>query len=208
MGYTTDFVGWVQIDPPLRDEETDYLRAFNQTRRFDRKAGPYVVLDHPLADDEDSDTDYPEERYDKPAPGEPSLRCPWTPVTSGRYLSYDGCEKAYEAVGWLDYLIRTFLAPGAAAAESGEEVFRDFTFDHICDGAVAACRRDTGRLSVILVTDNVVDERVILPGVPESVVWAGMPYEEDVDRYRQRAAVRRAAYDPRLASRDSVTVNP
>ena len=25
MGYSTDFVGWVQIDPPLNPEETEYL---------------------------------------------------------------------------------------------------------------------------------------------------------------------------------------
>ena len=53
MGYTTDFIGWVQIDPPLNEHETDYLRAFNRTRRWDRPEGPFVVLPHPLADDGD-----------------------------------------------------------------------------------------------------------------------------------------------------------
>lgn len=38
-----------------------------------------------------------------------------------------------------------------------------FTFDHVCDGAIASCRRDTGQVSVIFVTDNEVDERGAAP---------------------------------------------
>lgn len=200
MGYTTDFVGWVQIDPPLNEHETEYLRAFSRTRRWDRPAGRYVVLPHPLTDDEPtvgSGTD----AYNRPARGEPGLWCPWAPTTDGKALAFDSHEKAYDAVSWLGYLIRVFLEPGAEAGTSGDRQFESFTFDHVCDGAVAACRRDTGRLSLILVTDNQVDELVLLPGVPESVVWGGLPYEEELDRRRQRAAVRRAAYDERLVSR-------
>lgn len=85
MGYTTDFVGWVQIDPPLNEHETDYLRAFNRTRRWDRSEGRFVVLPHPLADDEPkSDVD----AYNRPAKGEPGLWCPWT-VTRRR-----DCDRA------------------------------------------------------------------------------------------------------------------
>ena len=198
MGYTTDFVGWFQVDPPLNEDETDYLRAFSRTRRWDRPAGPYVVLPHPLADDEDE----PEsDAYNRPATGEPGLWCPWTVTPRGTAIAFDGIEKAYNATKWLDYLIRTFLSPGAAVSQIDEPVFADFTFDHVCDGAVAACRRDTGRVSLILVTDNKVDELVLLPGVPEGVVWSDLPYEAEVDRHRQRATVRRAAYDERLASR-------
>lgn len=68
-------------------------------------------------------------------------------------------------------------------------------------GEVASCRRDTGQLAVILVSENAVDERVLLPGVDEGVVWGGLPYEAEADRFRQRAAVRRAGYDERLVSR-------
>lgn len=199
MGYTTDFVGWVQMDPPLNEHETDYLRAFSQTRQWDRPKGRFVVLAHPLADDEPNG---PVDAYNRPAPAEPGLWCPWTPAMEGNVLAFDGVEKAYRAVAWLDYLISTFLSPGGAASTSGDAQFGDFTFDHICDGAVASCRRDTGRLSVILVTDNTVEERVLLPGVPEGVVWGGLPYEAEADRAHTRAAIRRAAYDMRLVARD------
>jgi hypothetical protein len=200
MGYTTDFVGWVQVDPPLNEHETDYLRAFNRTRRWHRPEGPYVVLPHPLADDEPrEDVD----AYNRPAPGEPGLWCPWTATSDGTALAHDGIEKAYQAVRWLQYLIDTFLREGATAATTGDPVFADFSFDHVCDGAVAACRRDTGRLSILLVTDNGVEERVLLPGVPDGVVWAGLPYEAEIDRDRQRSAVRGAAYDEWLANRSA-----
>jgi len=200
MGYTTDFVGWVQIDPPLNEHETEYLRAFSRTRRWDRPGGKYVVLPHPLAEDEPT-LDDRSDAHNRPAHGEPGPWCPWLPSTDGRVLAFDGREKAYDAVAWLRYLIRAFLAPGAEASAGTDPQFTGFSFDHVCDGAVAACRRDTGRTSLILVTDNEVDELVLMPGVPEDVVWAGLPYEEEADRARQRAAVRRAAYDERLVRR-------
>ncbi|MGH3658060.1 MAG: hypothetical protein ACRDUA_15505 [Micromonosporaceae bacterium] len=187
------------MNPPLNEHETEYLRAFSATRRWDRPAGPHVVLPHPLADDEPDDADI--DSYNRPAPGEPGLWCPWTATTDGRAISFDGMEKAYRPVEWLRYLIDTFLAPDATVAAVADPVFDRFTVDHVCDGAVAFCRRDTGRVSVILVTDNTVDERVLLPGVPEGVVWAGLPYEAEADRHRQAAAIRRAAYDQRLVSR-------
>jgi hypothetical protein len=43
MGYTTDFSGKIQIEPPLNKEEIQYLRKFNETRRMHRKNGPYFV---------------------------------------------------------------------------------------------------------------------------------------------------------------------
>jgi hypothetical protein len=200
MGYTTDFVGWVQVDPPLNEHETDYLRAFSRTRRWDRPEGSYVVLPHPLADDDHADD---VDAYNRPAPGEPGLWCPWTSTSNGTALTFDGSEKAYQAVRWLEYVIDTFLREDATAAMTGDPLFADFAFDHVCDGAVAACRRDTGRLSVVLVTDNEVEERVLLPGVPEGVVWEGLPYEAEIDRDRQRSAVRRAAYEEWLGNRSA-----
>ena len=63
-----------------------------------------------------------------------------------------------------------------------------------------------GKVGEVLATKgrtvgHAVDERVLLPGVDEGVVCGGLPYEVEVDRFGQRAAVRRAAYDERLASR-------
>jgi hypothetical protein len=43
MGYTTYFDGAVEIDPPLNDEEIEFLTKFAETRRMDRTKGPYYV---------------------------------------------------------------------------------------------------------------------------------------------------------------------
>jgi len=47
MGYSTDFLGHIDIDPSLNDAEHQYLRAFSQSRRWDRRAGPYAVPGNP-----------------------------------------------------------------------------------------------------------------------------------------------------------------
>lgn len=56
MGYSTDFLGRIDINPALNDEEQDYLRAFRLSRRYDRRDGPYAVPGNPYLDDrEESD---------------------------------------------------------------------------------------------------------------------------------------------------------
>jgi hypothetical protein len=158
--------------------------------------GPFVVLDHPLSDDF---VPVVPEAYNRPAPGEPSLWCPWTATVEGGFLCFDGTERASPAA-WLTNLIDTFLASSAAAAASRDPVFAGFTFDHGCNGAVAACRRDTGELSIIFVTENAVDQMVIMPGLPSAVVWGGLSYKPEEDLARQRSAVRRAAHGYRFAA--------
>lgn len=43
VGSTTDFIGHVDIDPPLNDAEIEYLTAFSESRRCLRPGGPYAV---------------------------------------------------------------------------------------------------------------------------------------------------------------------
>ena len=70
MGYTTDFTGSIAISPPLNAEEIAYLHKFNETRRMDRKNGPYFV---------DGTGDYGQGRdpdirdYNKAPAGQPGL---------------------------------------------------------------------------------------------------------------------------------------
>jgi hypothetical protein len=51
MEYTTDFVGHIDIDPALNQDEIEYLTAFAASRRFDRPEGPYAVPGNPYADE-------------------------------------------------------------------------------------------------------------------------------------------------------------
>lgn len=116
------------------------------------------------------------------APGQPSLWCGWQPCWDGCCLAHDGIEKFYGATGWLCYLIDHFLAPHAhAQSSSGLGWFTDFTFDHVLDGIVAGCRRDTRELYLIRVEQNVVSEQSRL-GPDSELRGAGpLPYELAID---------------------------
>jgi hypothetical protein len=183
MGYTTDFIGHIQVSPPLNDSEQQYLMAFGRSRRFDRPNGPYEVPGNPAAEycDRPLDTDV----YNTVAPGQPSLWCGWTPCWEGCCISFDGHEKFYAATSWMGYLIEHFLAPGAHAASSRQPAFEEFTFDHVLNGVIAACRRDTRELYLIRVERNVVREETIVAPVPEYFDMPDLPYEAEIDGSRE-----------------------
>ncbi len=71
MGYTTDFVGHIECDPPLNAAEQMYLLAFASSRRFDRPGGPYEVPGNPAAERDEESAD--PTLVNAIAPGQPSL---------------------------------------------------------------------------------------------------------------------------------------
>ena len=195
MGYTTDFLGHIDIDPPLNDQETTYLSAFQHSRRWDRPGGPYEVPPNPFVEEwEGADP----ESYNRPAPGQPQLWCQWAVGWDGCCLSFDGVEKFYEPVRWLRYLIDHFLVAGAEASRSGLTVFDDFTFDHRLDGLIIGNRRDTRELFAICVDDSVVREKTLVPGDDAFRGRTRLPYEAAIDDWREElAAIRRSGRGPR-----------
>ena len=68
MGYTTDFMGQVSIDPPLNKKEVKFLQKFNKTRRMLRKKGPYYVNNKGFAG-QDNEPDIID--YNSPPEGQP-----------------------------------------------------------------------------------------------------------------------------------------
>ena len=185
MGYTTDFIGHVDISPPLNEAEQAYLTAFAASRRCERPGGPYDVPPNPAAEAAHPvvDTD----AYNVIAPGQPSLWCGWRPCWEGCCLSYDGHEKFYAATRWMTYLIDHFLASTAHARDSGLDCFRDFTFDHVLDGVIAGCRRDTRELYLIRVERNVVRKQTLVPARFSD--FGPLPYEiakDEAETRRQR----------------------
>lgn len=46
--------------------------------------------------------------YDRPYP---NYYCQWVPSDDGTHLAWDGREKFYDYVAWLDLLIRTYFTP-------------------------------------------------------------------------------------------------
>jgi hypothetical protein len=189
MGFTTDFIGHVDVTPSLNEAEQTYLAAFSRTRHFDREEGPYYVPPNPYADQFTGDP----ERANRLAPGQPQIWCRWLPCWDGCCLALDGEEKIYQPTRWLDYLIQHFLAPDAEASRSGLEVFRDFTFDHHLDGLVVGCRRDNKQLFAIRIEDNVITEEVLRPADSRYLDYPPLPAEEVVDRNRRQSSRRRSA---------------
>jgi hypothetical protein len=188
MGYTTDFIGHIDIEPALNAEEIAYLSAFSESRRFDRPGGPYDVPGNPRAENTD---DVDVRLYNRPPEGQPGLWCDWVPCWDGCCLAYNGNEKFYGAVTWLRYLIDHFLAPRALASRSGDARFAGFTFDHVLEGTVVGCRRDNKELFTITVKDNRVTEDVLRPADRRFLDLPPLPYEEAIDRVEARRRRRR-----------------
>lgn len=160
MGYTTDFEGQVEIDPPLNQHEIDYLTKFAETRRMKRKAGPYFVEGTGFRGQEREDDVIDSNR---PPDGQPGLWCQWVPTPDGKHIIWDGGEKFYDSPEWMKYLIDHFLKPGAEAqalvdATEGKipTPFNDFTFDHTLNGHIQAQGEDPDDRWVLVVRDNVV----------------------------------------------------
>lgn len=83
MGYTTELYGKVGFDKPLTVAQKKELEDFAEARHGDTEA-------------------------DK---GMPGYYCQWIPTEDGTGLAWDGNEKFYDYVEWLEYLIKTFLIP-------------------------------------------------------------------------------------------------
>ena len=191
MGYTTDFIGHIDIEPGLNQDEIEYLTAFSESRRYDREDGPYAVPGNPFAETRTGRGDIEIDRYNRVAPGQPELWCQWEPCWSGCCFSFDGTEKFYQPVRWMEYLIEHFLRPGALASTTRDPQFEHFTFDHRLDGIVVGCRRDTKRLFAITVTDNVVREEELRRGLSEYADMPPLPYETAIDRWAAESRPRR-----------------
>jgi len=191
MGYTTDFIGYVGIEPALNEAEVEYLTAFTMSRRFDREGGPYAVPGNPRAEEDDR-SGIPVERYNSVAPGQPQLWCQWIPSWSGHCLTFDGHEKFYRPVEWLDYLIEHFLKRGAHASKHPGHLFAGFTFDHVLNGTIAGSRRDTHELFLIDVVSNHVSVDMVRSADPQYVGLGVLPYEKELDHWAAERVRRRS----------------
>jgi hypothetical protein len=165
MGYRTAFIGSLEIDPALNDDEFSYLVAFAESRRCTREQGPYWVPDNPLVYDRGEERSNIDD-YNTPAKGQPQLWCPWIPGGAEHLMISRGDGKHYEPGAWLQYLLDHFLSPTGRAKADRSGLFDKFTFDHDVVGVVGACRDDTGELWLIRPEGGVVREEVLWPGQP------------------------------------------
>src|SRR5437588_5601505 len=124
MGYTTDFFfGGFKLDKPLKAEHAAYLVAFSHTRRMKRDTVETAKLPDPkreavllpIGTDGEffvgSEENFGQNEtpsiidYNDPPATQPNLWCQWVPNDDGTAIVWDGSEKFYDYVPWLEYLV-------------------------------------------------------------------------------------------------------
>lgn len=129
MGYTTDFHGRFNLDKELTNKHYNYLKKFSNTRRMARDShmcsllrdkerlnvhllagidGEYFVGGDGLYG-QDSDESIVD--YNSPPSTQPSIWCQWVPSKDKLSIEWNGGEKFYCYVEWINYLIDNFLKP-------------------------------------------------------------------------------------------------
>jgi hypothetical protein len=129
MGYSTDFEGSWTVTPPLKAEHKAYLKAFADTRRMKRDAAKTALRPDPVraavglpVGDEGgyfvNEDGFAGQHHgpdvldsNEPPAGQPGLWCKWEPTEAGDKYEWNGVEKFYDYVEWLEYVIRHFLNP-------------------------------------------------------------------------------------------------
>jgi len=148
MGYTTDFEGSFNITPVLSQKDNEFLTKFSETRRMARNVGPEYGIEGEFYVDgtgwAGQDSDKNVINYNRPPSTQPGLWCQWIPTDDGSELVWNGGEKFYNYVEWLDYLIDKILAP------------RGYTLNGECQW-FGENRDDVG---TIIVKNNVVTTKV------------------------------------------------
>lgn len=115
MGYTTDFEGKFELNKKLNKKLHTFLTKFSETRRMARNVDPkygvegeFYVDGIGYAGQDDDDTIIDNNRPPKTQPG---LWCQWIPSECGKYIEWDGGEKFYDYIQWLQYIVDNFLKP-------------------------------------------------------------------------------------------------
>lgn len=162
MGYSTYYEGQIEIDPPLNQDEINYLKKFHDTRRMHRKKGPYFVDGSGfMGQDHDSDVI----DFNTPDPSQPGLWCKWEVTEDGKFLEWDGAEKFYDDSRWMEYLIEHFLKEGAHA----KEALPFLQCNHVLNGKIFSQGEEVDDTVIISVDNNIVsaNQGLVVPvGAP------------------------------------------
>ena len=110
MGYSTDFNGILKFDKELTVTDYNFLKKLSETRRMGRNVDEkYGVEGEFYVDGGDNDASVI--NVNSPPKTQPGLWLQWTPTEDGWGLKWDGGEKFYNYVEWLEYLIEKVIEP-------------------------------------------------------------------------------------------------
>lgn len=142
MGYSTDLYGTLKLNKQLSHDDFQFLKKLAGTRRMARRVDPSYGVEGEFYVDgsgmmgqghDDNIID-----YNTPPKTQPGLWCQWVPTDDGWGLEWDGGEKFYNFVEWLEYLIEKVLEPKG----------------YVVNGTVDWYGEDRGDMGKIIVTDN------------------------------------------------------
>jgi hypothetical protein len=203
MGYTTTFNGRFTLDKPLAAGHAEYLKRFAETRRMKRADYDASKMPDPARELVGLPLGGPDAPYftggigdfgqghdksvrghgNRPPEGQPGLWCQWVPTEDYAGIEWDGGEKFYHYVEWLQYLMDHFLSPWGYSL-SGEVSYQGESSD------------DCGVIRVV--------GGKATTALPASVEWASV---SDNDKTwigaLLREGVGRARYQPTRAAIDA-----
>lgn len=137
MGYQTDFRGQLKFNKQLSLDDHTFLSKLAETRRMTRNVGPeYGVEGEFYVEDNEIGVI----NSNEPPKTQPGLWLQWVPTEDGMFLEWDGNEKFYNYVEWLEYLIDKVLEPKG----------------YILNGEIEWRGEEWDDIGVINVEDNVV----------------------------------------------------
>ncbi len=108
MGYTTDFRGQLEFNKKLSLEDQTFLTKLAGTRRMARDADAKYGVEGEFYVGEIDDNVID---HNTPPKTQPGLWCQWMPTEDAWGLEWDGNEKFYSYVEWLEYIIAKVTAP-------------------------------------------------------------------------------------------------
>lgn len=115
MGYTTEFSGVFKTDRPVDEETYNLLIGLAETRRMARKVDLKYGVEGEFYIDGDGFAEQERENNiidcNKPPKTQPSLWCQWHIQPDHQTIVWDGNEKFYNYVEWIEYLIERILKP-------------------------------------------------------------------------------------------------
>ena len=169
MGYSTEYLGYLTVTPPLNPAEVEWVNGFADWGAlpdgdpFHLPMNPRAALSQAFA----AQGGVMAGRSTVPY----GVR-DWRASTDGSRIAWRRSEKSNDAVHTLRFLVEHYLGPGALAMTCEGDEFAGFTFDHRLDGVLAAARDDTDELFLIRVVASVIETQTLVGPHPSSWMLA------------------------------------
>jgi hypothetical protein len=108
MGYSTTFKNKFNLNKPLDEVTYNFLLGLGTTRRMARNVDKKYGVEGEFYVEND---DLGVVNSDKQPKTQSGLWCQWVPTEDHMAIEWDGGEKFYNYVQWIEYLISKVLAP-------------------------------------------------------------------------------------------------